>query len=259
MTDLMTVTPAAPPAPAGLDPTLAPAVPFLNWVARWYDGLAPADLATITAQPERVAVISVDLLNGFCYEGPLSGPRVAGIVEPIAALFRAAYDAGVRRFVLTQDTHDPAAPEFAAWGPHCVRGTPEAETVDALKNLPWFQEHVVVFEKNSTSSLHHTGLAAWLDAPEQREVDTFVVVGDCTDICTYLLALDLKLRANAAGRRVRVIVPVDCVDTYDMPVPLAQQLGIMPHDADFLHRLFLYHMALNGVEVVSHVAAPVSR
>ena len=68
----------------------------------------------------------------------------------------------------------------------------------------------------------------------------------------------MKLRANAAGRRVRVIVPEDCVDTYDMPVPLAQQLGIMPHDGDFHHRFFLYHMALNGVEVVSHVAAGVT-
>lgn len=259
MTDLITEIREAPPAPATLDPTLAPAVPFLNWVAGWYDGLAPTDLATIAAQPERVAVISVDLINGFCYEGPLSGPRVAGIVAPISALFQAAYAAGVRRFVVTQDTHDPNAPEFADWGSHCVRGTREAETVDALKNLPWFQEQVRVFEKNSTSSAHHTGFDAWLDAPEQREVDTFLVVGDCTDLCTYQLAMHLKLRANAAGRRVRVIVPEDCVDTYDMPVALAQQLGVMPHDGDFIHRLFLYHMALNGVEVVSHIAAPVGR
>ena len=42
-----------------------------------------------------------------------------------------------------------------------------------------------------------------------------------------------------------------------MPVALAGQLGIMPHDGDLLHSVFLYHMALNGVEVVSHVAAVV--
>ena len=78
-------------------------------------------------------LISVDMINGFCYEGPLSGPRVAGIVEPIRALFQAGYAAGVRRFVLTQDTHDANAPEFAEWGVHCVRGTPEAATVDALE------------------------------------------------------------------------------------------------------------------------------
>lgn len=257
MTDVMTEPRPAPATAPALDSTLTPAIPFLNWIANWQRGLTPVDLAAVAADPERVAVISVDLINGFCYEGPLSGPRVAGIVEPIRALFESAYAAGVRRFVVTQDTHDPNAPEFAEWGVHCVRGTSESQTVDALKNLPWFAETVRVFEKNSTSSAHHTGFDAWLDAPEQQEVDTFLVVGDCTDLCTYQLAMHLKLRANAAGRTIRVIVPEDCVQTYDMPVALAGQLGIMPHDGDLIHSVFLYHMALNGVEVVSHVAATV--
>jgi nicotinamidase-related amidase len=257
MTDTMTEIREAPATAPALDPTLTPAVPFLNWIANWQRGLTPLDLGAITADPERVAVISVDIINGFCYEGPLSGPRVAGIVEPIRDLFQAAYDAGVRRFVLSQDTHDPAAPEFAEWGVHCVRGTSQSQTVDALKNLPWFAESIRVFEKNSTSSAHHTGFDAWLDAPEQRQVDTFVVVGDCTDLCTYQLAMHLKLRANAAGRAIRVIVPEDCVQTYDMPVALAGQLGVMPHDGDLIHSVFLYHMALNGVEVVSRVTANV--
>src|SRR5262249_51361702 len=142
---------------------------------------------------------------------------------------------------------------FQEWGAHCVRGTREAETVDALTALPWFAADVRVIEKNSTSSTHYTGLDAWLDAPAQRDVDTYLVVGDCTDLCTYQLAMHLKLRANAAGRRVRVVVPEDCVQTYDMPVALAAQLGILPHDGDLIHQFFLYHMALNGVEVVSHL------
>jgi hypothetical protein len=65
----------------------------------------------------------------------------------------------------------------------------------------------------------------------------------------------LKLRANAAGRQVRVILPEDCLQTYDMPVATAQPLGIMPHDGDLSHLMFLYNMALNGCEVVRHVAA----
>ena len=74
-----------------------------------------------------------------------------------------------------------------------------------MKDAALFAESVRVFEKNSTSSAHHTGFDAWLDAPEQREVDTFLVVGDCTDLCTYQLAMHLKLRANAAGRAIRVV------------------------------------------------------
>jgi hypothetical protein len=64
----------------------------------------------------------------------------------------------------------------------------------------------------------------------------------------------LRLRANVLGlRQVRVIVPADCVQTYDLPVETAQELGALPHDGDLLHRVFLYHMALNGIEVVAQL------
>jgi hypothetical protein len=35
-----------------------------------------------------------------------------------------------------------------------------------------------------------------------------------------------------------------------MPVEVARALGALPHDADLLHQVFLYHMALNGIETV---------
>jgi len=59
----------------------------------------------------------------------------------------------------------------------------------------------------------------------------------------------LRLRANARGDRLRVIVPGDCVQTYDLPVAVATGIGALPHPGDLLHDLFLYHLALNGVEV----------
>ena len=65
--------------------------------------------------------------------------------------------------------------------------------------------------------------------------------------------MHLRLRANARGLDQRVIVPANCVETYDMPVATARELGIMPHDGDLLHRISLYLMALNGIQVVSKV------
>jgi len=191
------------------------------------------------------------VINGFCYEGPLASPRVASIVEPIAGLFQTGYDAGIRNFILTQDTHPDDAVEFASYPPHCVRGTSESETVAAFKNLPFF-DLFQVMPKNSINSALNTDLEAWLDA--QPQVDTFIAVGDCTDLCTYQLAMHLKLRANAQNQKSRVILPVDCVDTYDLPVEVAQQIGAVPHDGDLLHYIFLYHMMLNGVEVVAGIA-----
>ena len=97
-----------------------------------------------------------------------------------------------------------------------------------------------------------TDLGPWLEA--HPAVTTFIVVGDCTDICVYLAAMYLRLRANVLGlRHVRVIVPADCVQTYDMSIATAEELGALPHDGDLLHRVFLYHMALNGIQVVAHL------
>ncbi|GIS67063.1 MAG: hypothetical protein CM1200mP6_01310 [Anaerolineaceae bacterium] len=48
----------------------------------------------------------------------------------------------------------------------------------------------------------------------------------------------------------RVVLPANCVATYDMSVSDAQEFGAVPHDGDLLHHIFLYSMMLNGVEVV---------
>jgi nicotinamidase-related amidase len=175
---------------------------------------------------------------------------VGRIARPIAELFERAYALGVRNFALTQDTHDPNAPEFALYPPHCVRGTEESEAVDELKALPFFAD-VAVFPKNSINSHLGTGLDAWVR--ERPQVDRFVVVGDCSDLCTYQAAMHLRLEANAENLARRVVVPADVVDTFDTPVSVARELGIKAHDGDLHHALFLHHMAFNGVEVVKRL------
>jgi nicotinamidase-related amidase len=226
--------------------------PFLTWLTRWEADLKSAQLSELIAtESSQVAMMCVDLVVGFCYEGPLSSPRVARIVPPIVALFQKAYASGVQHFVLTQDSHPPDAVEFGAYAPHCVAGTREAETVPELLALPFADEFTLI-PKNSINSAIGTGLDAWLEA--HPEVKTFIVGGDCTDLCAYQLAMHLRLRANALGLEQRIVLPADCVATYDLPVETAQSLGILPHDGDLLHAVFLYSMALNGVEVVSNLA-----
>jgi nicotinamidase-related amidase len=225
--------------------------PFLSYVAEWKENLQPLDLASaLEGRPERAAVISVDVTNGFCYEGPLASPRVATIVKPIVALFQRAHGLGVRHFILPQDTHDPEAIEFGSYPPHCVRGSSQSQTVPEIKGLP-FADLFITMPKNCIDSALGTDLDAWVD--DHPEVDTFIVVGDCTDLCTYQLAMHLRVRANAFNRQVRVIVPEDSTDTYDLAVNVAHDIGAVPHNGDLLHFIFLYHMMLNGVEVVSTI------
>jgi len=225
---------------------------FLDWLHHWEEILPPADLADVISNPDQVAVVSQDLLKGFCDTGPLSSERAAGIVPAVVDLFENVHKLGVRHFLLLQDTHDPEAVEFSAYPPHCIEGTEESETIDELTELP-FSDLFTIFTKNSISSNIGTDLEPWLD--DHPEITTFIIVGVCTDICIYHAALYLRVRANVLGQEdARIIVPANCVQTYDMPVKVAEEVGGFPHDGDLLHRIFLYHMALNDVEVVAGLA-----
>lgn len=227
---------------------------FLGWAVNWYNTRPTLNLAQVleaAGGAGRVAVMAVDVTSGFCSEGALASERVGGIVGPIARLFARAHALGVRYFVLPQDTHTENAVEFKSFPAHCVRGTEESTTVPELGNLP-FSDLFLVMEKNSISSNIDTELDAWLDS--HPEVTTFLVVGDCTDFCVYQLAMHLRLRANARNlQEVRVILPLDGVDTFDVQVEVAEEIGAVPHHGDLMHLIFLLSMAQNGVEVMGGV------
>ena len=229
-------------------PLLDRSAEFLNFLDAWLAGLPQASLAETISDPRSAAIVSVDVINGFCVSGALASPRVNQVVAPILALFQASWDRGLRNILLTQDTHEPDALEFGQFPPHCVRGTSESEPVDEFKALPFFDQFVQL-PKNSIHSGLNTGLNDWIAA--HPEVRTYIVVGDCTDLCIYQLAMHLRLDANARHLERRVLVPASAVDTYDRPVALAREQGGLPHSAELTHSVFLYHMALNGVEVVA--------
>lgn len=223
---------------------------YLDYLELWQKDLMPCSLKELDAEPTRIGICSVDLINGFCTTGPLASPRVQGIVQPVCSLLSSAWDFGVRDIVFCQDTHEPDAVEFASYAAHCIRGTYEADTAPELKALPFYPK-IEIIEKNSIHAGLNTGFNRWLE--QHSKVQTFVVVGDCTDLCVYQLAMHLRLDANARHFSRRVIIPADCVQTYDLPVETANNLGIAPHPGDLLHSIFLYHMAMNGVEVVQHI------
>jgi nicotinamidase-related amidase len=224
--------------------------PFLDDLDHWVEKLPSITFVEVAPFPEKAAVLSTDMINGFCYSGSLSSRRVAGIVHPIVELFKKAWEHGVRHFLLSHDTHEPDAIEFGAFPPHCVRGTEEAEAVDAIRQLPFFDQMVVI-EKNSINAGINTSLNSWIEA--HPEVETYIVVGNCTDLCVYQLAMHLRLEANAYQKQRRVIVPAEAVETYNRSLEIARKDGGLAHPGDLMHVLFLYHMALNGIEVVQAI------
>lgn len=226
---------------------------YLEHMADWLASLPVVSLRDLLAAhggPGAAAVFCVDMTRGFCTEGRLASPRVASIVPAVARLLVRSYEAGVRRFYLPQDRHAPDAAEFDQYGAHCVAGTTEADLVPELAGLP-FADTFVVIPKDTVASHVATDLDARLDRDGWPGL--CIVVGDCTDICVYQLAIHLKARANAQRAGTAVVVPEVCVQTYDLPLTTALDAGAVPHDGDLLHRVFLHHMALNGVLVVSEV------
>ena len=226
-----------------------PATETPTFVKEWMDTLTPASLSEVAPEPERAAFFSADLINGFVHFGPLASPRVLGIVDSVVELFQRGHHYGIRRFVLLQDTHDPETPEFNAYPPHALRDDPESDAIPELTSLP-FADRLTLIQKNSLNPAIETGFNDWWD--QNRDINRAIIVGDCTDLCVYQLAMHLRMRANALNLQdFEVIVAENVVETFDIPEEGAATGGA--HPGDFFHDVFLYHMASNGIRVISAI------
>lgn len=232
-------------------PTTTPRSITPVFVRNWLKTLNDASLAEIVPDPNAAAVFSADMINGFLREGPLSSPRVNTLTAPVVDLFEAAHDHGIRHFVLLQDAHGEQSPEFRAYPPHAVKGTSEARTIPELEGLS-FADELTLIEKVSLNPAIESRFDTWLD--RHPEVEKAIVVGNCTDLCVYQLAMHLRMRANARHLHAfDVIVPANAVETFDIPVAASPGPGTA-HPGDFFHEVFLYHMASNGIRIVASLS-----
>lgn len=223
---------------------------FLDWLAGWKNNLPSVVLSRLITDPDRVALVSIDMINGFCHQGNLVSENVKSIIPEVVTLMKKLNDSGVSRFLLFQDTHDVNAEEFKAYPPHCIKGSKESQTIPEYLDLP-FEDKYEVFEKNSVSAFQNTRFSEWLE--KNKGVDTYILVGNCTDICIYQAALELKTEANSRNISWRIIVPATLVATFETSLKTARKIGAMPHDSVLLHDIFLYSMKLNGAEVVKNL------
>ncbi len=223
---------------------------FLDYLEKWLEDRPAKSYKEVIPEPEKSAIISIDVINGFLYEGPLSSPRVAAIGEPISRLMETAWDLGLHDILLVQEGHQADSLEFDAFGEHAVRGTSQADTIDLIKNLSFYDKLTTVYKESIHPAINN-GFNAWIE--EREYLDTFIAVGDVTDLCVYHLTTYLRFYANAFHKQWRVIVPANCVQTWHLSVDDAKDLPAMPHHGDMLHTTFLYHMALNGIEVISEI------
>ncbi|HYH02099.1 MAG TPA: isochorismatase family cysteine hydrolase [Bacillota bacterium] len=202
-----------------------------------YDTLSQLPEVALSSLPaERTALVIVDLINGFARGGALQSPRVEALIPGIVRLGQACGELGIPK-VAFADNHTEGSPEFESYPVHCLTGTVEAELVEEIRAL----DGVELLAKNSTNGFLEEAFQAWLG--KNRQIDTFMVVGDCTDICIQQFTITLKTWFNRQDQKSRVIVPVDLVDTYDFGL----------HNAELLNAMALFTMMGSGVEVVKEI------
>ena len=196
----------------------------------------PVFLQELTAG--NTALVIVDMVNGFTREGALKSGRIEALIPEITALLRKCGELGIAAIAFA-DNHTGSSPEFSSYPPHCLDGTREAEMVDEIKKAGGYKR----IAKNSTNGFLEEEFQDWMK--KNGNIDTFIITGDCTDICIQQFAVTLKTWFNMQDRKSRIIVPVDLVETYDLEL----------HYAGLVNLMALYNMHINGVEIAAAIIA----
>ncbi|WP_459194467.1 cysteine hydrolase family protein [Halosimplex sp. J119] len=158
---------------------------------------------------DAVAVVVVDMQNGFCHpDGSLYAPGSEEAIEPVAQAVDRARAAGAE-VVWTRDVHPPEQfedahyyDEFERWGEHVLEGSWEAEIVEELD--PAEEDLIVV--KHTYDAFYETQLEGYLDA---HGIDDLVICGTLANVCVLHTASSAGLRDF---RPVLVEDAVGCIE-----------------------------------------------
>lgn len=184
---------------------------------------------------EGTAMVIVDAVNGFIREGAMSSKRIESIIPNIVSLMKKCKEKSIP-IAAFADCHGESCAEFASFPPHCVKGTSESEIVDEIKAEGGYK----IIEKNSTNGFHEK---QFRDCLETNGKSRFIVTGDCTDICVLQFCLSLKTYFTQKDMQSEIIVPLNCVETYDAPY----------HEAGFMSLAAYKILKDSGIKFVSEI------
>ena len=158
-------------------------------------------------------LIVVDMVNGFVNEGVLHDKKIKEVVPNQLKLIKEA-KTNNDLIIFIKDSHSKNAVEFARFGNtnHCLDGSSESELIDEFKPFEGLEDTISI-KKNSTS---------FMEAPifrelllKEKDLETFDVVGCCTDICVTNGVLGLANYLDENNRKHTINVYLDAVATYN--------------------------------------------
>lgn len=186
---------------------------------------------------KKTVVIVIDMVKGFVNEGLLASPRVEKMSYKLVETLKGFKTA---RKVFFRDCHYKDSKEILVRGEHCMYGTSESCLIDSVAaEVDNFKD--VVIYKNSTNGFLTEDFQRWLS--KNNDIENFVIVGCVTDICVSDFAKTLLCYIHENNLDKEVIVPIDCVETYDYGA----------HNAELMNVVSLYNMKTAGIKVVDSI------
>lgn len=183
-------------------------------------------------------LVVVDMTNGFAKCGNLYSDRVAGIIDPVVEYIK-MFPSFQKMYFL--DEHKDDAKEFQAFPPH---GTgDEGKLIPELEAL--IDEKSIKISKNSINGFFAPDFGDWLEN-NFKDINNYIIVGDCTDLCVMQFALSVKAFYNQWGMESNIIIPINAVETFDLKETF--------HDAELMNLFAFYNMELNGIKIVKGIS-----
>lgn len=185
---------------------------------------------------KNIALIIIDVINGFINDGALADRSISDIIPNITKLMKTCKKNGIP-IIAFADCHSEDSAEFFAFPKHCIRGTYESDIAEDIKKTGGY----FLIEKNSTNGFSTSEFNQFLN--KNPQITNFIITGDCTDICVLQFTLSLKAYFNQNNVKSNLYIPANCVQTYDSP----------EHNKDFYNLISLILAKNAGINIVSEV------
>lgn len=187
---------------------------------------------------ENTVIVVVDMTNGFAKCGNLYSERIEDIINPVVEYVNIFPN---YQKIYFQDEHEENSKEFQAFPPHGI--AEEGKLIDELEAI--IDNKSTKISKNSINGFFAPDFGDWLEN-NFKNINNYIIVGDCTDLCVMQFALSVKAFYNQWDMESNVIIPINAVDTFDLKETL--------HDAELMNLFAFYNMDLNGIKIVKGIS-----
>ncbi|CAM6095307.1 unnamed protein product [Calypogeia fissa] len=218
------------------------------------------DLSSSSLQRQRVGLVIVDEVNGFCTVGagnlapPVPNLQISNMVAETDRIAKLFSQRGLPMLAF-MDTHQPGKPE-PPYPEHCVIGTgeenlvPELTWLESDKNTQLMRKDCI---NGFIGAFQEDGSNVVVDWIKKHQIESLLVVGICTDICVldFVLAILSARNHGMLPPLQNVFVYSKACATYDLPLQVAKDIGAPSHPQDLTHHVGLYVAAMRGANLVN--------